>query len=124
VFSLRISVHEPTDLFDPERSAAAGCVAVSACIGEKDAPATFVRMCHFIRDTDYGREMRSRFRLGEIESRDPNHPISPAEQVALRRAKLNTELGRRLHQPATEEMSYLAEMPPTLYRRETLDNIF
>ena len=56
-------------------------------------------------------ETRSRFRLGEIESRDPN-------------VKLSDEQIRRLHQYATEEMGYLAEILPTLYWRCTQDNTF
>jgi hypothetical protein len=66
--------------------------------------------------------MRSRFWLGEIGSRDPNKKLSVEEQNALRKANLNEDLARRLHQHATEEMGYLAEILPTLYRRYTLDN--
>ena len=124
VFSLRISFHEPTELFDAARYEASGAMAVCARIGEQEAPAYFGRMCHFVRDTDYGCEMRSRFWLGEVEHRDPTVSIPDEAKRELRTAKLNTEIARRLHQHATEEMGYLAEILPTLYRRETLDNRF
>ena len=121
VFSLRISFHEPTEIFDAARYEASGAVAICARIGEQDAPAYFGRVCHFVRDTEFGCEMRSRFWLGEIEPRDPAHVIGEEQKSALRQAKLNTELARRLHQHSTEEMGYLAEILPVLYRRETLD---
>jgi DAPG hydrolase PhiG domain len=79
-------------------------------------------MTHFVRDTDYGCEMRSRFWLGLIESRDAGVTLSEDQIRALRESNVNEELARRLHQHATEEMGYLAELLPTLYRRVTLDN--
>jgi hypothetical protein len=42
----------------------------------------------------------------------------------MRQSNVNEELARRLHQHATEEMGYLAEILPTLYRRITQDNTF
>ena len=124
LFSLRISFHEPTEIFDAARYRASGSLAVCARIGEQDAPAYAGRMCHFVRDTDYGCEMRSRFWLGEIEARDPTVVIPEERKREIRAARLNTEFARRLHQHATEEMGYLAEILPVLYRRETQDNTF
>jgi hypothetical protein len=47
------------------------------------------------------------------------------EQIrAMRQSNVNEELARRLHQHATEEMGYLAEILTTLYRRITRDNTF
>jgi hypothetical protein len=84
----------------------------------------FGRMTHFVRDTDYGCEMRSRFWLGLIESRDPNVTFSDEQVRTMRRSNVNEELARRLHQHATEEMGYLAEILPTLYKRITQDITF
>jgi hypothetical protein len=81
-------------------------------------------MTHFVRDTDYGCEMRSRFWLGEIKSRDPDVVITEERARELRQANVNDELARRLHQHASEEMGYLAEILPTLYKRVTLDTAF
>ena len=38
--------------------------------------------------------------------------------------ELNAEFARRLHQHCVEEMGYLAEILPLLYRRVTLDDAF
>ncbi len=124
VYKLRIGFHEPSELFDAERYKASGAVAVCARIGDLDHPIDFGRMTHFVRDTDYGCEMRSRFWLGEIRSREPGKILTEQEQDSLRKANLNEELARRLHQHATEEMGYLAEILAPLYRRYTLDNRF
>ena len=108
-------------MFDAGRYRDAGVVAVCARIGDLDHPVNFGRVVHFVPDTDYGREMRSRFWLGEIEAAIPTSD----EQIrAMRQSNVNEELARRLHQHATEEMGYLAEMLPTLYRRYTQDNTF
>jgi hypothetical protein len=48
--------------------------------------------------------------------------LSEDQISALRESNVNEELARRLHQHATEEMGYLAELLPTLYRRVTLDS--
>jgi hypothetical protein len=42
----------------------------------------------------------------------------------MRAENLNAEFARRLHQHSVEEMGYLAEILPTLYRRVTLDNVY
>jgi hypothetical protein len=81
-------------------------------------------MTHFVRNTDYGCEMRSRFFLGHVESRDPEKPFSEAEATAIRREAVTEELARRLHQHATEEMGYLAEFLPILYRQISGDASF
>ena len=72
LFKLRINFHDPAEMFDARRYREAGVVAVCARIGDLEHPVNFGRMVHFVHDTDYGCEMRSRFWLGEIESRDPN----------------------------------------------------
>jgi len=66
--------------------------------------------------------MRSRFWLGSIESRDPNVAFTDEQIRVMRQSNVNEELARRLHQHATEEMGYLAEILPMLYKRVTQDN--
>ena len=122
LYKLRINFHEPVELFDPQRYHQSGAMAVCARIGDLTHPVNFARMTHFVRNTDYGCEMRSRFWLGLIESRDASVTLSEDQIRALRESNVNEELARRLHQHATEEMGYLAELLPTLYRRVTLDN--
>lgn len=122
LYKLRINFQEPTSFFDPARYKAAKVMAVCARIGDLEHPVDFGRMTHFVRDTDYGCEMRSRFWLGIIESRDPAVVLSEDQIAGMRRSNVNAELARRLHQHATEEMGYLAEILPVLYRRHTGDN--
>lgn len=124
LYKLRINFHEPSETFDRIRYKESGAMAVCARIGELDAPVSFGRMCHYVRNTDYGCEMRSRFWLGLVESRDPAVQISEEQILEMRHAKLNQDLARRLHQHAAEEMGYLSEVLPTMYRRLTLDNAF
>jgi len=124
LFKLRINFHDPAELFDPSRYRESGVIAVCARIGDLEHPVNFGRMTHFVRDTDYGCEMRSRFWLGLIESRDPNVTFSDEQVRTMRRSNVNEELARRLHQHATEEMGYLAEILPTLYKRITQDITF
>jgi hypothetical protein len=124
VYKLRIGFHEPTELFEAAKYKSSGAFAVCARIGDLDHPVDFARMTHYVRNTDYGCEMRSRFWLGIFRSRDPGVTISEDRARELRKANVNDELARRLHQHATEEMGYLAEILPAIYRRNTLDNTF
>lgn len=124
LYKLRIAFHDPAEAFDVAKYKASGSLAVCARIGDLEHPIDFGRMIHFVRDTDYGCEMRSRFWLGLIQNRDSNITITEERARELRQANVNDELARRLHQHATEEMGYLAEILPMLYRRETLDNNF
>jgi hypothetical protein len=123
LYRLRVAFHDPADTFDPRLYRASGHFAVCARTGPLDEPLYLSRSCHFVRNTDYGCEMRSRFWLGHIAHRDPASKIPEARVLELR-AGLGVERARRLHQHCGEEMGYLAEMLPTLYRRITLDNTF
>ena len=121
---LRVSFHEPSETFDPIKYKEAGAFAVCARPGLLDAPIHLGRMCHFIRDTDYGCEMRSRFWLGDIAHRDPTVTIPEAVVRQKRQENLTPDFARRLHTHCVEEMGYLADILPTLYKRVTLDNSF
>ena len=123
LYKLRVSFHEPAETFDFARYKAAGHFAVCARPGLLDVPVHLGRMCHFIRNTDYGCEMRSRFWLGMLEPRDPSFEI-PEELRRGLDADLAKGFARRLHQHCVEEMGYLAEILPALYKRVTLDNTF
>jgi DAPG hydrolase PhiG domain len=121
----RIQFHDPRETFDSGRYASSGHLAVCARNGPLEGPFATGRMCHFVRDTDYGCEMRSRFWLGEISSRDNLGAIVPEDQArTLRGAHIDREFARRLHQHCVEEMGYLAELLPALYKRVTLDSSF
>ena len=124
VHDLQIDFHDPVEIFDAERYRASGSVAVCARIGEQGIPVHTGRMCHFVRDTDYGCEMRSRFWLGVLADRKTGERLAEHIAIEKRKANLNVDFVRRLHQHATEEMGYLAEILPVLYRRITADNSF
>jgi hypothetical protein len=124
VHKRRIQFHDPSEIFDAAAYRRSGHLAVCARNGPLEGPVATGRMCHFVRDTDTGCEMRSRFWLGEISPRTPGVEIPPDEARALRGKHLNGDFARRLHQHCVEEMGYLAELLPTLYRRVTLDNAF
>lgn len=122
LYKLRIEFHEPSKTFDADIYAQSGMFAVCARPGLLEAPFHVGQMTHLIRETDYGCEMRSRFWLGLISHRDPNSSLSEAQIRDMRAKHLDAEFARRLHQHCVEEMGYLAEILPILYRRITLDN--
>lgn len=119
VYKLKIQFQEPASfLGDPGFGDFDG-VAVSAKIGSLEQPMNLGRMVHFVRNTHFGCEMRSRFFLGFVESRDG--APAPDDPDALRAQLVTDELATRLHQHATEEMGYLADLLPTLYRQVQMD---
>jgi DAPG hydrolase PhiG domain len=120
----RIQFHEPAETFDAEAYGKSGHLAICARNGPLEGAFATGRMCHFVRNIDVGCEMRSRFWLGEISARDGVTAISLEDARALRGKHLDREFARRLHQHCVEEMGYLAEVLPTLYRRVTVDNAF
>ena len=81
-------------------------------------------MCHIIRATEDGAEMRSRFWLGMVAKRDGNEQIGSIEGIVA-----NTYLARKfgvsrsaaidLMNHCTEEMRILAGFLPELYAAET-----
>lgn len=121
VFKLKIQFQPPAEFLGDPGFEQFDDVAVAAKIGDLEHPVNFGRMVHFVRNTRFGCEMRSRFFLGHVEARD-GAPEIPDEQADAMRAKAVTDdLARRLHQHATEEMGYLAEFLPILYRQVTGD---
>jgi DAPG hydrolase PhiG domain len=124
VYDLTIDFHHPHEIFDVERYDRSGAIAVCARIGDQHAPVHVGRMCHFVRDTDYGCEMRSRFWLGILADKTTYEPVPVHIAAEARKRQLNDDFARRLHQHATEEMGYLAEILPVLYRRYTGDDAF
>ena len=124
VFKLKIQFQPPGQfLGSPEFDQFDG-IAVAARIGSLEKPLNLGRMVHFVRNTPWGCEMRSRFFLGFVESRDGAPQIGDGEAEGLRQALVTEELARRLHQHATEEMGYLADILPVLYRQVTGDTAF
>ncbi len=116
-FRLRINFRDPTEFFDAARYAAFDGAAICAQIGLLEAPVNLGRMTHFVRNTPWGCEMRSRFFLGHVEARDPAPAFTPDAARALRHQNVTTDLATRLHRHAIEEMGYLADLLPVLHRQ-------
>jgi len=121
VFKLKIQFQEPGEFLGNPGFSQFDGVAVAARTGSLDEPINMGRMVHFVRNTDFGCEMRSRFFLGFVETRDGADPLSSEAAADLRRELVTEDLARRLHQHATEEMGYLADILPVLYRQVTGD---
>lgn len=102
LYKLKIQFQDPaTFLGNPEFGQFDG-VAVAAKIGSLEQPVNLGRMVHFVRNTPIGCEMRSRFFLGHVESRDGAPAFSEDQQDAIRAEGVSDELAWRLHQHATE----------------------
>ena len=69
-------------------------------------------------------KLRLRHFLGSMNGHDPKVTITEAQKTDIRKELVTSELARRLHQHATEEMGYLADLMPVLYRQITGDVSF
>jgi hypothetical protein len=121
LFKLRINFRDPREFLDPRQYDAFDGVAICARTGSLEAPVDHGRTIHFVRNTGFGCEMRSRFFLGDLASRDPATPFTPARAAELRAQRVTPDLACRLHRHSSEEMGYLAEFLPVLYRQVTGD---
>lgn len=98
-------------------------LAVCARAGMLEEPLNAVRMCHIVRNTDFGAEMRSRFWVGHVAKRNGNEEVRSIEgllgnSMIARRLLVSREDGVHLMQHAIEEMSTLADFLPALYAKE------
>jgi len=96
---LKIKFREPSDFFDTSRFEEAKVgAAVCGDVGLLEEDKQLGHLIHFVRDTDFGCEMRSRFWLFDAPE----------------------EFGRALMQHCIEEMGNLADLLPELYAKETI----
>jgi len=99
-------------------------VAVCARAGLLEQPIYGGQMCHIIRATEDGSEMRSRFWLGMVAKRNGNEPVGSIAGILG-----NTYIARVLAVPkpdasalmnhCKDEMTILASFLPDLYHSET-----
>lgn len=95
---LKITFFDPSEIFDTSRFEEARVgAAVCGNVGPLEEDIQMGRLVHFVRDTDLGCEMRSRFWLFQGEEK----------------------LGRNLMQHCIEEMGNLGSILPDLYAKET-----
>ena len=97
---------------------------ICARVGLLEEEINTAKMCHVVRNTQTGAEMRSRFWLGNVAKRDGNETIRSFEgfvgnmalvRLFLIKQQVNPE---DLKRHAMEEMTYLAELLPSLYKLE------
>lgn len=116
---LRIQFVDPTEFFgyDPKDETT---FIICAHAGMLEEPMNVAKMCHVVRDTEGGAEMRSRFWMGHVATRDGNDTtFSLAGLVgntALARfVLLGQEDARALMTHAIQEMRYPSDLLPALY---------
>ncbi|GAB5454749.1 MAG: hypothetical protein Hens2KO_09780 [Henriciella sp.] len=120
---LRIQFVPPEEILGPV-NLADDDVAVCARAGLLEQPLNGGKMCHIIRNTDDGAEMRSRFWLGMVAKRDGNQTKPSIEGLVAntylaRKIGVSDSAARDLMTHAIEEMGYLADFLPELYASET-----
>lgn len=98
---LKITFVEPSEYLDTSKFSELGVTAMCAEIRSLETDEKLGDMIHFIRNTDFGCEMRSQFWLE-----------SPPADYAM---------AKGLHQHCTEEMSTLATFLPQLYAAQKVD---
>ena len=99
---------------------------ICAKVGLLDEAMNIAKMCHVVRNTLDGAEMRSRFWLGHVAKREGNKTISSLKgfigNMALTRVLvLNQQNAKDLKSHAEEEMKYLAELLPSLYGSNNME---
>lgn len=120
---LRIQFINPSEFLDSYEQRNDRFV-ICAKVGDLEVDINFTSMCHIVRDTAWGAEMRSIFWLGNVAKRQGNDQIFSIEglvgNTALARFILiNEELAKNLMIHAIEEMGYLSNFLPQLYLQQT-----
>ena len=121
---LRIQFVNPIEFFDYDPNNEDTFV-VCARIGLLDEEMNIAKMCHVVRNTLNGAEMRSRFWLGHVAKREGNSTVSSLKgfignTFLIRLLAVNKQSAKDLRRHAEEEMKYLAALLPTLYGSNTL----
>ncbi|TGK02616.1 hypothetical protein EHQ53_13510 [Leptospira langatensis] len=118
LMKLRINFIDPKILFgyDPNNK---DHFVVCAFVGDLNYPVNFGFLCHSVRKTAEGAEMRSRFWLGHVRSRGATIGIFNLSLLAnlpiLRFLALRRSTAEHLQIHCLEEMGILAGFLPSLY---------
>ena len=117
---LRIQFINASELFgyDPNND---NTFIICARVGLLDEKINIAKMCHIVRNTLDGAEMRSRFWLGHISKRQANETVSSFNGLIgnlafTRLFALDKKDAENLMIHAQEEMKYLAKLLPALYK--------
>ena len=100
--------------------------AICARVGELERDLNIAKMCHVVINTKTGAEMRSRFWMGHITKRDRNEVESSVlgyivNTALIRMISINKEGAEDLKKHAKEEMKFLGEILPDLYRSQKVE---
>lgn len=103
-------------------------VAVCALPGLLEQPVYGGKMCHIVRSTPRGAEMRSRFWLGIVAKRDGNDPVDSIEgrignTYLARMIAVSETDAIDLMNHAIQEMGYLAGFLAKLYAEEKGESV-
>ena len=96
---------------------------ICARVGLLEENINIAKMCHVVRNTADGAEMRTRFWLGHVAKREGNNTVSSIQgfignTALVRMFAVNKKNSEDLQRHALEEMQYLADLLPTLYESE------
>jgi len=99
---------------------------ICARVGLLEAEINIAKMCHVVRNTFNGAEMRTRFWLGHVAKRQGNKTIASlpgfiGNTALARLLVLDKKSAEGLKRHAMEEMTYLAALLPSLYESQKQD---
>jgi hypothetical protein len=99
---------------------------ICARVGLLDEAINIAKMCHVVRNTFNGAEMRTRFWLGHVAKRQGNKTIASlpgfiGNTALARLLVLDKKSAEGLKRHAMEEMIFLAELLPSLYESQKQD---
>ena len=119
---LRIQFVNPSEFFsyDPNDE---DTFVICAIVGLLDEEINTAKMCHVVKNTLNGAEMRSRFWLGHVAKRDGNKTTFSIKSfigntTLARLLVVDKQRAEDLKRHAKEEMKYLADLLPQLYESE------
>lgn len=97
---------------------------ICARVGLLEEPINVTTMCHIVRDTEWGAEMRSVFWMGHVAKRDGNETVASYQGAIgntwlARRILVDEQFAVDLMTHAIQEMGYLSDFLPELYSGET-----
>ena len=122
LMKLRIQFAWPQEIlgYDPTDE---NTVAICARVGELESSLNIAEMCHVASNTPSGTELRSRFWLGVIADREAagwqNFLLSLLANNPISRQFTVSEIeGINLHKHCMEEMNYLADLLPVIYKED------
>ncbi len=113
IHKLKINFLDPSDILDVSKFEELGITAIYGRIGIEGVPGYAAKVVHFVRDTPYGSEMRSRFWLGCFEGNDLENNRETRLKV------YPDEIGAGLCKHCHEEMSNFNLFLIDLYEKET-----